>query len=449
MSRLMSRLPNLSSTAVRLACLDLWAQCLTRHRWALEDAGTISPGVAVVLDDAGAYSDQEVDAARAALKTLAARLCRQGDKERHDILSALLSWEHPSSMRGTSAETERRPDALSSQCADSLGVNEAAAIKVEALRNFLSGISSELCVALLKSSNWDLPAAVETALQGSLASQAASGRRAASSSPSFGRSSNPCSSDTEQSQTCSSHQPSSTARQRFAGCPAFPAAPPAMARTQQPYSNGTLQRPQPEGYQQSSVRRTPEDIQAAERAAAGIFGQDRPSSAYSFAGSAIPMQRTHYAGVAEAAKMKPNMASRGLQPESSALRRSVSLDDQAPRKRVGKQPNAAVQQRIRQRQAEVKAMLQDRHDFEQQKVRIRDRVKKKLVEVERSNDLVHVLKSFGFLCDAGTLKKTFRLAMIDLHPDKVAQGGASSLQEAVRKEEMFKILMSKRSLLDQ
>jgi hypothetical protein len=41
----------------------------------------------------------------------------------------------------------------------------------------------------------------------------------------------------------------------------------------------------------------------------------------------------------------------------------------------------------------------------------------------------------------------FRQAMIDLHPDKSAQVQGMTLEEAVRREEMFKILMSKKDLL--
>ena len=64
-----------------------------------------------------------------------------------------------------------------------------------------------------------------------------------------------------------------------------------------------------------------------------------------------------------------------------------------------------------------------------------------------SGTLLQVLKAFGFNCGRATVKKTFRKAMIELHPDKVAQSGTATLQEAVTKEEMFKILMAKRDLL--
>ena len=93
-------------------------------------------------------------------------------------------------------------------------------------------------------------------------------------------------------------------------------------------------------------------------------------------------------------------------------------------------------------------MLRARHSLEEKKARIREKEKKKLVDIEASFDLVQVLSFLGFRCDKSSVKKTFRAAMIDLHPDKVAQSGSASTEEAVRKEEMFKILMSKRNLLD-
>lgn len=37
--------------------------------------------------------------------------------------------------------------------------------------------------------------------------------------------------------------------------------------------------------------------------------------------------------------------------------------------------------------------------------------------------------------------------MIDLHPDRSAQKEHMTLEEAVRREEMFKILMSKKDLV--
>lgn len=58
-----------------------------------------------------------------------------------------------------------------------------------------------------------------------------------------------------------------------------------------------------------------------------------------------------------------------------------------------------------------------------------------------------VLRSFGFHCTAETQKKVFRQAMIDLHPDRSAQKQDMTLEEAVRREEMFKILMSKKDLV--
>ena len=61
---------------------------------------------------------------------------------------------------------------------------------------------------------------------------------------------------------------------------------------------------------------------------------------------------------------------------------------------------------------------------------------------------MQILKCFGYPCEKQDEKKVFRKALVELHPDTVARAGdKASMDEQVRKEEMFKILMSKKHLL--
>ena len=222
-----------------------------------------------------------------------------------------------------------------------------------------------------------------------------------------------------------------------------------------------------------SIRRTQEDLDAAARAAVpptytAWNPSDRPSSAYSFTGRSIPAERSRGGSMGAysyqarkpsgAAWGRSSFMARRTSSADGAARRSQTSPPASPRAAAttprgtapapSSRPSAAMQRRIRERAAEVKEMLRARHSAEEQKARLREKEKKKLVAVESSFDLVQVLTLLGFRCDKSTVKKTFRAAMIDLHPDKVAQGGSASMEEAVRKEEMFKILMSKRALLD-
>lgn len=58
---------------------------------------------------------------------------------------------------------------------------------------------------------------------------------------------------------------------------------------------------------------------------------------------------------------------------------------------------------------------------------------------------LQVLKLFGYPCNGKEdVKRVFRNALIEMHPDKLT---SATMEEAVRKEEMFKILMSKKHLL--
>jgi ribosomal protein L29 len=106
-----------------------------------------------------------------------------------------------------------------------------------------------------------------------------------------------------------------------------------------------------------------------------------------------------------------------------------------------------IEARIQERKAEWTQQERERAHTEAQRSTIRDRVKKQLSRVETFTDVGQILKAFGYGCDAKDVKKGFKMAIIEMHPDKIAQSGTASLEEAVRKEEMFKILMSKKHLL--
>eukprot|EP00873_Tetraselmis_striata_P024413 jgi/Tetstr1/444677/TSEL_032525.t1 len=107
----------------------------------------------------------------------------------------------------------------------------------------------------------------------------------------------------------------------------------------------------------------------------------------------------------------------------------------------------AIEARIQERTAEWTQQERVRANNEAARASIREQVKKRLSRVEAFTDVAQILRAFGYTCDAKDVKRSFKLAIIELHPDKIAQSGQASLEEAVRTEEMFKILMSKKHLL--
>mmetsp|Transcript_40409 Transcript_40409/g.114419 ORF Transcript_40409/g.114419 Transcript_40409/m.114419 type:complete len:401 (-) Transcript_40409:19-1221(-) len=104
-----------------------------------------------------------------------------------------------------------------------------------------------------------------------------------------------------------------------------------------------------------------------------------------------------------------------------------------------------VEARMQERKAEWTQQEREREHQEAARAVIRDRVKKNLSRVETFTDLASILTAFGYKCSSkDEVKKVFRTAVVELHPDKL---GNVPMEEAVRKEEMFKILMGKKNLL--